>query len=156
MKHSEFIRKVKDLGFVEDLGFEVVDWDECLITTNENGVVGSVNKNYEAAMDTNSSVALSTEVRVKLLEILVEYAKTPIQERKEERKFSIYPIRTNELELVRYDDSFRNFGYEYRHSFGIANDGISTTVFPESEAKEICDFFGWDFDKVAVEVDDEE
>ena len=154
MKHSEFVRKI------EELGFEVIEWDEYLITTNESGAVGAVNKDYEAVMNTNSAVALSKEVRVKLLEILVEYARTPIPERKDEKKYSIYPIWTRGQRLKRYENTFRNYGYEHERSFDISSHsnyekGVST-VFTESGAKEICDFFGWDFDKVAVEVKDDE
>ena len=74
-------------------------------------------------------------------------------------KYSIYPIRTLDYKLIRYDGIFNCCGYEDEDSFDIAfpapyEKGVSTT-FSESEAREICDFFGWDFRKVAVEVGDD-
>ena len=160
MKHSEFRRRIEELGFVDDLGFEVINWDEYLIITNENGAVASVNKNHESVMSTNDSVALNPEVRAKLFDIMAEYAKTPIEDRKDEKKYSIYPIWTRGQRLKRYENTFSNYGYEHERSFDMSSHsnyekGVST-VFTESEAKEICDFFGWDFDKVAVGVDDDE
>ena len=83
---------------------------------------------------------------------------TPIQDRKDEKKYSIHPIRTRDEKLIRYDAIFHCCGYEDEDSFDTAfpapyEKGVSTT-FTESEAKEICDFFGWDFAMVAKEVKD--
>ena len=154
MKYSEFKRKV------EDLGFEVIDFSEYHSLDDERGETAWVSKNFEAVIGTVDSIRLSPELRVKLFDILVEYARTPIHARRDEKKYSIYPLRTTNYKLVRYEAIFQECGYEDEDSFGIDDSEFynksKTRVFNEHEAKEICDFFGWDFRKVAEEVDDDE
>ena len=154
MKNSEFKRKVGKLGF------EVKDWDEYFIITNEDGTVAWVSKKHVSSVDNSASAELKTGVRTKLLDIMVEYSRTPIEDRKDEKKYLIYPVKTLNYNLVRFDHTFRRCGYEDEDSFGIFSPpllsyGDVSMVFSESEAREICDYFGWDFNKVVVEVDDE-
>ena len=77
------------------------------------------------------------------------------------KKYSLHPIWINEFQLVRYDVIFRDWGYENKCSFGIiAYETYPyydiSLIFTESEAREICEFLGWDFDKSAREVEDDE
>lgn len=154
MKHSELKRKVKKLGLqaIEKYaGIEIIYNDR---------VVAWVSKDLQAVVKVFHSFPLNKELRVELLEILVEYARTPIEDRKDEKKYSIHPFWTSNRKLVRYDYTFRNYGYEDDDSFGLGDSELysegKTRVFNEPEAIEICDYFGWDFDKVAVEVKDDE
>ena len=154
MKHSEFKRKV------EELGFGVSDWGERLRIDYKNLAIAWVSKYDESIMSNIESYRLNAEMRAKLFDILVEYARTPIEDREDEKRYSIHPIRTRGQRLKRYENTFSNYGYEHERSFDISSHsnyekGVST-VFTESEAKEICNFFGWDFNKVAEEADDEE
>lgn len=154
MKHSELKRKVKKLGL------EAIEKGEGIEIIYKNELVAWVSKDIQAIMKVFYTWPLSEELRVELFDILTEYARTPVEDREDEKKYEIYPIRTFGLKLIRYDESFRVFGYEDEVSFGITKTAscseIETTVFSEDEAKEICDFFGWDFDKVAEEVEDDE
>ena len=76
MKHSEFKRRV------EELGFRVVDTRSGIKITHDDGQIAWVSNRHESVMDNFCAIPLSTEVRAKLFDILVEYARTPIPERK--------------------------------------------------------------------------
>ena len=154
MKHSEFKRRI------EELGFEVNEKNADIEIIYKDRVNAWVSKDAQAVMKVLALFPLGKEGRVKLFDILVEYARTPIEDRKDEKKYSIHPFWTSNRKLVRYDYTFSNFGYEDDDSFGLGDSELysegKTRVFNEPEAIEICDFFGWDFDKVAEEVEDDE
>lgn len=155
MKYSEFKRRI------EELGFEIADGEKHLIIANEGGELAWISKDYVSLMGNSASVMLSPETRTNLLEIMFDYAKTPIHDRRDEKKYLIYPVKTLNYNLVRFDHTFRHCGYEDEDSFGIFSPPLLSyrdvsMVFSELEAKEICDYFGWDFNKVVVEADDEE
>ncbi|EGC83384.1 hypothetical protein [Anaerococcus hydrogenalis] len=84
MKTKEFIKRVKELGF------EVFNEDDYLVIKDEyESNVANVNKTTLAQMSTDYIEwdEIYDEDKTKLFDLLIEYAKTPIDERKEEKKF---------------------------------------------------------------------
>lgn len=153
MTHRELKKRLGKLGFgVFDSGY-------CIGIIYEGEEIAWVHKYNESVMDCSSASKLPIRLRTELLLVLVEYAITSIEDR-EEVRFSIYPIWTKNFRLVRYDDKYCKYGCGDERSFGLddyefyGEDG--TREFPEDEAREICDFFGWDFDLVVEEVGDDD
>lgn len=86
MRTKEFIKRV------EELGFEVVDGFFAIhVSTNGINSVANVNKEKEFSLQTCTGVfrELRKEQRKQLLELCVEYASTPIEDREKEKKFLI-------------------------------------------------------------------
>ena len=84
MKTSEFIKKV------EDMGYEVVKYDNCIEIYSRYNSVAVVLKDEVKALDTSWDGYVSDE----LFDILVEYARTPIKERKDVKKYRLYnPVK---------------------------------------------------------------
>ncbi len=84
MKTKEFIKRVKELGF------EVFNEDDYLVIKDEyESNVANVNKTTLAQMSTDYIEwdEIYDEDKTKLFDLLIEYAKTPIEDRKEEKKF---------------------------------------------------------------------
>ena len=84
MKTKEFIKRVKELGF------EVFNEDDYLVIKDEyESNVANVNKTTLAQMSTDYIEwdEIYDEDKTKLFDLLIEYAKTPIDERKEEEKY---------------------------------------------------------------------
>lgn len=81
MKTKEFIKKVKELGF------EIISMSDHLdITFNEYIIAGIyINQMYVMAFHPNEGMLFKN--LDKLFDLLVEYAKTPLNEREEEKKF---------------------------------------------------------------------
>lgn len=154
MTHRELKKRLKELGF------EVFDSGYCIGIIYEGEEIAWVHKYNESVMDCSSASKLPLRLRTELLLVLVEYTVTSIEDREDEVRLSIYPIWTKNFRLVRYDDKYYKYGFKDERSFGIddyefyGEDG--TRVFSEDEAREICDFFGWDFELVVGEVDEDE
>lgn len=84
MKTSEFIRKVKELNYM------VVDSVEHIRVYFNSLLVAEVHKNEVKSLST----VWNKYVSDLLFDILVEYARTPIEERKEPKKYYLYnPVR---------------------------------------------------------------
>lgn len=154
MTHRELKKRLGKLGF------GVIDSGYCIGVTYEGKEIAWVHKYNESVMDCSSGSKLPITLRTGLLLTLVDYAITSIENREDEVRLSIYPIWTKNFRLVRYDDKYYKYGFKDERSFGIDdyefyNDG-GTRAFPEDEAREICDFFGWDFELVVGEVDEDE
>lgn len=84
MKTKEFIKRVKELGF------EVFNEDDYLVIKDEyESNVANVNKTTLSQMSTDYIEwdEIYDEDKTKLFDLLIEYAKTPIDERKEEEKY---------------------------------------------------------------------
>lgn len=84
MKTKEFIKRV------EELGFEVFNEDGYLVVKDEYGYnLAYVNKTTLTQMSTDYMEwdGVYDEDKTKLFDLIVEYAKTPVNEREEEKKF---------------------------------------------------------------------
>lgn len=104
MRTKEFIKRV------EELGFEVVDGFFAIhVSTNGINSVANVNKEKEFSLQTCTGVfkELKKEKRKQLLELCVEYASTPIEDREEEKRFLVQhkflvSVGSNPVNLVKY------------------------------------------------------
>lgn len=87
MKTKEFIKRVEELGYLVNEGH--VDWQISRISNGQYLLVAIVNKNNLSRISTDfvGWWDISDEEKSKLLDIIVEYAKTLIEDRKEEKKF---------------------------------------------------------------------
>ena len=84
MKYKEFIKRVKDLGFACEKAKEVYiiyDYDGHEYASVCHTIPNRIS-NMEIAWD-----LLDKDTQNELFDIIVEYAKTPIAERKEEKKY---------------------------------------------------------------------
>lgn len=108
MKTSEFIKRVKKLGY------EVDDKGTGMFLYNGNDIIVFVSKEKQYKLETSNFSAVKNPEE--LFDLCVEYAKTPIEERGKEQKFylqkmkSFYEIKVNKdnmsLILDMDDNSF--------------------------------------------------
>ena len=86
MKTSEFIKQVEELGYEvkEGVGYEIY---------HAGNIVSRVYKMHERFVDTSFSEFryLNNRDRMDLLDLIVEYAKTPLEEREEPKRYYLRP-----------------------------------------------------------------
>lgn len=84
MKTKEFIRKIENLGFEIEKGFS-----QFVITSPFDTWVAVVDRKEICQINNNYSEwgLLNDPSKKELFDIISEYAKTPIEDRKEEKKF---------------------------------------------------------------------
>lgn len=87
MKTKEFIKKVEELGYLVNEGY--ADWQISRISKGQDLLVAIVNKNNLSRISTDfvGWWDISDEDKSKLLDIIVEYGKTPLEDREEEKKY---------------------------------------------------------------------
>lgn len=86
MKTKEFIRRVEELGYlIKDC---YVYWQ---IRNKENSVVAIVDKNvlFKFSTDFNDWDYVLDDDKDKLLSLIVEFARTPSEDREEEKKYCL-------------------------------------------------------------------
>ena len=126
MKTSEFIKAVKKLGYYpyeENVIIKVTRSQ-----TNPTSFA-HVSKKYQNVFTTDyfPFMELSNEKQVELLDVLIEYARTPIEEREEEK---VYRLRHKWLEKNCEDrDAYLNFNKFDKTCF-LSNDLETTSVTP--------------------------
>ena len=86
MKTKEFIQRVKKLGY------EVDDKGTGMFLYNGNDIIVFVSKEKQYKLETSNFSAVKNPEE--LLDLCVEYAKTPIEEREEEEKFYLQKIKS--------------------------------------------------------------
>ena len=153
MKTKEFIKKVEELGFEYEKAAEVYFiYDKegtkyasvCHTTSNQIS-------NMERAWD-----GIDKDVQEKLFYLLIEYAKTPIEDRGEEKKFLIQhkylvSIGSNPVNLVKYKDK-----NNYRAIRCLLDNQFYQAQFTLKEIEEIKEKFDTDLnDFELVEVADD-
>ena len=86
MKTKEFIKRVEELGY--PLSSSYYCWK---IRSKKNSLIAVVSKDVLYKISTDSAYwdGISDEDKNKLLGLLIEYSKTPIGDREEEKKFLI-------------------------------------------------------------------
>ena len=89
MKTKEFIKRIEQLGYLVNEGY--ADWQISRISKGQDLLVAIVNKNNLSRISTDfvGWWDIADEDKSKLLDIIVEFAKTPIEDREEEKKFLI-------------------------------------------------------------------
>ena len=85
MKTSEFIKRVEELGYeVDNISFPtvlcIVAGKDVWMASVETNVLNKVDTRYDA-----------TNIPSELFDLLVEYVKTPLEDREEEKKYYIRP-----------------------------------------------------------------
>lgn len=94
MKTKYFIQKLEDFGFVANVDREVI------IIKNKNGNgLAALSKNNKYSLDTLFNPAfenLRDNEQKGLFDLLVEYTRTPIEEREEEKKWGDESNKMNE------------------------------------------------------------
>lgn len=80
MKTNELIKKVKELGF------DVEIHKRCIKITRKNLIIAVTNTDRRYALDVFNPFNEEWENGDELLDLLVEYAKTPLDEREEEKR----------------------------------------------------------------------
>lgn len=83
MKTKEFIKRV------EGLGFEVKFFNNRIYILANNFTISVAYINRERAINTYKPILIDFKNEDKLFDIMIEYAKTPIEDREEEKKFWI-------------------------------------------------------------------
>ena len=89
MKTNEFIKRVEELGFsVKEKKYTYANEVWLIVREVEHAAIMGVEKNTRFLIDTDyaSFIYLDDDLREELFNIAVEYAKTPVEERKEEEK----------------------------------------------------------------------
>lgn len=80
MKTKEFIKRV------EELGFEVNVYDSYINVLANNFFISTIYMNKMYGISTYEPILADFKNKEKFFDLMVEYAKTPIDERKEEKK----------------------------------------------------------------------
>lgn len=154
MKTNEFIKVVEELGYLVDDSY--VYWQ---IRNEENLLVAVVYKNALSRISTDfvGWWNIEDEDKSKLLDLIVEYAKTPIEDREEEKKFYLRHswVMTefgDEYYLCKSYNTAGDISYVFRLSY-ITHD--ETWLFTLKEIEEIKKKFDTDLaDFKLVEVEE--
>ena len=88
MKTNEFIARVEELGFnVKEKKYTYANEVWLIVREVEHAVIMGVEKNTKYMIDTDyaSFIYLDDDLKWELFNLAVEYARTPIEERKAER-----------------------------------------------------------------------
>lgn len=81
MKTKEFIKRVEELGFEVSEEYDYIRICVC------NYIIATLSESRLYCINTYNSVKVEWVNEKKLFDLLVEYAKTPIEDRKEEEKY---------------------------------------------------------------------
>ena len=154
MRTKEFIKKV------EELGFEVwISGSTAYVLKDERYTVARVKTKRACAIDFFYLLneRLDKEISEKLFDIIVEYAKTPIEDREEEKKFYLrhrYLVQAGDYTtaFLNYDiNNDRLYVYTKVQTYSVK------TQFTVKEMEEIKEKFDTDLkDFELVEVVDED
>ena len=128
MRTKDFIKSV------EELGFEVYVGEHHIRVLSDDKRVACVFTMHNYALNTYSPYKVNYKYKDALFELLVEYAKTPIEEREEPKK---YYLRHNYLNLYSGEnylnwDKTLSFGYDL-HLKDKGEDGQWQTKFTKEE-----------------------
>lgn len=103
MRTTEFVKEVLNSGF------EITERPDFISIYYRNVLISIVskNKNFLAGMTYESLNDLSEELREKLYNLIDEYVRTPLNERREEKKYYLRLtalIKNEEYNYLNYDD----------------------------------------------------
>lgn len=151
MKTKEFIKRIEQLGYLVNEGY--ADWQISRISKGQDLLVAIVNKNNLSRISTDfvGWWDISDEDKSKLLDIIVEYAKTPIEDRKKEKKYYLRHkwLRSDDFNYLCFDNIFEIYNL---NPCGFKE---LKTEYTEKEIEEIKQKFDTDLvDFELVEVED--
>lgn len=155
MKTKEFIKRVEELGYLIN-GNYYHYWE---IKNKKNYLIAVVSKDvlYKISTDSGYWDGIPDEDKNKLLGLLIEYSKTPIKDREEEKKFYLKHswVMTefgDEYYLCKSYNAAGDISYVFRLSY-ITHD--ETWLFTLKEIEEIKKKFDTDLaDFKLVEVEE--
>lgn len=131
VKTKEFIKRVEELGYrVEDTGFN-------LYLYSGEDLVAFVGKKKQYVLEIyNFFLKQNAEA---LVDLCVEYAQTPIDEREEEEKFYLQKMKSFYEHVYDEKDNFLNFGKSRNIYFLFNNDQCDDcqTQFTQKEIDKI-------------------
>ena len=139
MKTSEFIEKVEKLGFIE----KAEDFNELILIQAFSGLVCMVGKKKLYSFNTfcSSFEVLVERKKAKLMEIVLEYAATPISERRE--KTIEEKAREYITACVNSDCDFFISIKGLEEDYIRIEDGLARTTFVYEETKGNAGIYGW-------------
>ncbi len=130
MKTKEFKKRV------EELGFEVwINGSIAYVLKNGQYTVASIKTNRVCAIDFfyHLNESLDKEISKKLFDIIVEYARTPLDEREEPKKYYLrYKWINADYNYLNYDHRLNVYGLDR-----ILNYNWTKNKFTREEIKEI-------------------
>ena len=130
MKTNEFIKEMHSLGY------ETTNLERSIIVNDDNGFfLVDVSKEEFGVFSTDfpGFSVLDNYDRLQLLDSLVMYAKTPVEERKEEKKYYLRQIGIeNNHSFLNYDSSICEYSTYDKREFGTYQ-----TQFTQSEIDEL-------------------
>ena len=124
MKTSEFIKQV------EELGYETDKINRYIYIKNKGITVAYVRETRVNTMDTNYQYG---DVSYYLFNLIIEYAKTPLEDREEEKKYYIKPKGMKTL----YNNSLGYIREAWMTSNRVANDDDIQVQFTLKELEEL-------------------
>lgn len=96
MKTKEFIARVEDLGLYTEIDYIA----DTMLVHDGQGIVATVSMLNQFEMSTGYYIfKATTEIKSKLLKILVEYTTTPIEERESPQKYRL-KLKPLELKII--------------------------------------------------------
>ena len=147
MKTNEFIREVNHLGFsVKDKKYTGANEIWLIVCEGEHTKIVSIEKNTRFLIDTNYAnfIHLDDDLKEELFDLAIEYAKTPVEEREEEKRF-IIPLPG----LVTTDGKQQYLSQDYNF-FASRRDRTLKQTWKEEDLKfvpEIYRQFAMEFEK---------
>lgn len=151
MRTKEFIKRV------EELGFKVIDGIASLMIIAENNECARVYENTMYSINTSTRVfdEIDKGVQKNLFNLIVEYASTPIKERKEEKKYLLKHKWLQGYDNLSYLNLSLNTNKKRKcYLYDSVDASLVKTQFTQSEIDEIKERFNTnleDFEIVEVE-----
>lgn len=130
MKKSEFINKVKELGY--DVCSD--DIEVLIVTPDKTKNIARVQNKEQYSMETYMS---EEEIGEDLFNLCTEYAQTPLEERKEEQKFYLKKIKS--FYEIRLDEEFDFLNFDITRQVYCLNNTMGNAKFKTSFTQQEID-----------------
>lgn len=151
MKTKEFIKRVAELGYGVEIGY----FNVCVKRLRPDlMLIAKVNKKYQYTAEMSSIYEEEDENAKELFLLCAEYARTPIEDREEEKKFYLKisgSFYTGDYVYLNFDKSTNNYWLHNNHQ-----SNMYKTQFTQKEIDEIKEKFNTnleEFEQIPVEED---
>ena len=149
MKTKQFIKEIKSMGFDVEETYDIL----AILDDNET-LIATVPKEEFAGLVTNylGFYRLDYNTKLRLLNLLIKYAKTPIEDREEEEK---YYLKLRGIDGRRFLNAISDYS-EYFIEDKIQVSGDIITQFTQSEIDEMPECYKHPavWEKIKVERED--
>ena len=118
MKTSEFTEKALVIEYVEQ--YEITD-ESILLLDKRNDPIATVSFTEVMGIDTryHSFNCMDNSSKNEMLDLLCEYAKTPIKERRESRKYKLKHKLARGYSYLNYDESVKELRFSTDKQIGV-------------------------------------